>query len=185
MSYSIGVAALLEGKAFNIVRSLEVAINEKLPKASSLNQPPHVTIKRPFVVNTRQDIEHVSRLINLVVSDEKSFNIEYNGVDSFSDKALIMPLKKPLTELKSLHRRLVGELSRFYDCRVNFEGDAMIYHTSLATNLKGRDIETAKAAIAEMTIPEGAVSIDKIGLFLNTNNGSEWVIIEEIHLSKS
>lgn len=182
--YAIGIGALLENKTFNMVRHLEIRVAEATSNTNGLNQSPHITIKRPFMVKSLKDVDDVKTILSGIISNVQPFNLEYIGLETFGDSVLYLAVKQPNEALQSLHSTILSRLLVSYDAQASFEGDEMVFHTSIATNLQNGQMSLAKDAVKDSSMYGAEVTVRKVGIFMGLDNNS-WVIISEHELSGS
>jgi 2'-5' RNA ligase len=181
MNYTIGIGALLDTDAFNTVRSLELAVASATNNFAGLGQPPHITIKRPFEVVSVDDIDKVLAQVEEVVEKTPAFTVQYSGLGNFGHTTLFLAVETS-PELQKLHRELLSRLKEsFTDAESPHEGQQMVFHTSIATNLQEDQFESARKKIyGDVAV---ACHIRKLGLFLGIDNNTHWAVIAEKELS--
>ena len=185
MTYQIGIGALIEDESFNEIRALELEIYENTNDFKGLIQPPHITIKRPFVVNNLEELKEVIRIIQQISKTTYQFNIELGSVENFSQTVLYLSLVN-IKEIFNLHLKLVELLREKFPSSINeFDGDGVIFHTTVAMDIKAEifDIEKKLILPKAKTILNKPVKINKLGLFLALDNETQWVVVFETPLT--
>jgi 2'-5' RNA ligase len=181
MNYTIGIGALLDTDTFNTVRSLELAAASATNNFAGLGQPPHITIKRPFKVVSIDDIDKVLAHVEEVAKRTSAFTVQYSGLGNFSETTLFLTLESS-QELQKLHSELLSKLKEsFADAESPHEGQQMLFHTSIATNLHEDQLESARRKVYGDVA--ATCYVHRLGLFLGLNNNAHWVVIAEKELS--
>ncbi len=180
MSYTVGIGALLDTETFNLVRFLELASASATRNYAGLGQPPHITVKRPFQVDTLEDVEKLRKLLSDVARQTAPFDVQYRSLGSFGDTTLFLTVQ-PSAELQKLHEMLLGALRGVFGSVESLhEGKEMVFHTSIAVGLQEDQLQMAKEKLSEDVAV--SCSIRKLGLFLGLDDNTHWSVISEAEL---
>lgn len=180
MAYTIGVGVLFEEEFNNAIRRIELALLGAVDSNNGLRQPPHVTIKRPCHINGDTDIDHAMALVKNFAKDTDSFMVKFGAVGKFGDSVLYLSVQENQL-LVRLHQSLVESFeSRFGNTTGAFEGDKVIFHTTLAMGLTLEELEKAKV-VADKLVSDAPreATATKLGLFLGMDDDTNWIIIGE------
>ena len=186
MKHTIGIGALFENEAFNYIRSLELGIYEDTNDFKGLTQPPHVTVKRPFLVNDMTEIQYVDKIMQQVGHETQSFSLELSSIKSFSKSVLYLNVEDNQI-LNDLHLRLIKTLSSKFPGSVDqFDGDGVIFHATIGMGMNKDSFNSASKLLKskKIDILNKPIRISKLGLFLALDDESQWVIISETPLAK-
>jgi len=170
----IGYGILLEDKAFNYIRGLELELFENLGLEAGLRQPPHITIKPPFEVSELQPhFEYLERLAR----ETEPFEISLKGFNSFGEKVLYLDVLQN-EKLFDLNKKITSDLST--------NVDEMILHATLAYNdLNQESFKKAYSILMQKTLPDFKFVFKKIGLFYRLSNDAGWIIIKKANLNQT
>jgi len=176
MSFTIGIGVLLEESANNRLRELELALAKKSGNWSGLGQPPHITVKVPFEVESMEDVNKVRVLMHDLAKRTKSFQVEIDGYSNFGDKVLYGVVKNT-EEFLQLSDPLIDALTEDGQPK-EYERGRMIFHSTLATNLSSNEYETALKQLQDETLSITTAAIG-LGLFMGIDNLQHWVVINQ------
>lgn len=181
MSYSIGIGALVDDETFNKVRSLELVTTAATGSYAGLGQPPHITIKRPFQVESIDDIAKVQGIVADIADATAAFSVTYAGLDNFGEETLFLAAGSS-PELETLHETLLSKLrATFGAVEMPHEGKEMVYHTSIALGLAGNQIQQLATKLGD-DLP-ASCTIHKLGIFIGLDNNTHWAVISEVKLA--
>ncbi len=187
MAYTIGIGVIIENPDYNRIRDIELNLANATGSFSGLGQPPHVTVKRPFVVDGLDDIQKAAKIMDKLAASTKAFKINLEGHKNFSDKVLYLEVVKN-DHLNKIHEQLLAALEPLFPGSTGvFEGQKMIFHSTLAMDLSGKQFTVAEEALKHYDRKQLAFSvpIKKIGLFLGIDQETHWVIIKEASLAQA
>ena len=181
MSFTIGIGAIIEGEQLNAVRNLELGAATETTNFSGLSQPPHVTVKRPFTVNSADDIEKAKAILSTIAESISPLEIQYEEFGNFGESTLFLAIKQN-EALEELHTKLLTQLGEQFKAEAPFEGKEMVFHTSIATSLQPGQLEVVKntSVPQSLTVP---FTVRKVGIFLGLDNNKQWVVIFEKSLT--
>jgi 2'-5' RNA ligase len=180
MSYTIGIGALIEGEAFNDVRSLELTAAAVTHNFAGLGQPPHITVKRPFTVPTEEDIKKVQQVVHELCKQTAAFNVQLAGFGHFGDTTLYLT-PQPCPQLHDLHTQLLAKLQAVLsEEETAFEGKDMLFHVSIATSLRPGELQAAQQACTSVDgNPVIQTTIGTLGVFIGLDNNTHWSVLSE------
>lgn len=184
MTYTIGIGALIQDDAFNHIRAIELDTAKVTSNYQGLAQPPHVTVKRPFTVEDVASIKKAGQLMHTIASQVNSFELTLNGISNFADKVWYLKVKQNDT-LNNLHERCLDALTPLFSgCKGVFEGDKMVFHSTVTMDITPEQFKLAGEYLKSQSGGRYSVttSITKLGLFLGMNNNTHWVIIDQADL---
>lgn len=182
MAYTIGIGVLIDGEQFNKLRAIELRLADKTGNTEGLGQPPHVTVKRPFSVETVSAISQVAVIMKEVSANFHPFVLKLKTHANFDREVLYAQVEENHT-LTKLHRDLLEALSPLLPKENPLEGPDMIFHSTLAMGLSDKEYGQAEAELQKI-VPEPLVCpIEKVGLFLGLDNDEHWVVIDEVLLA--
>lgn len=184
MSYALGIGALIEGPEFNTVRDIQLQLAAKTNSLNGLCQPPHVTVKRPFEVSSKEEVEAVIEIMDKVATACSSFEVRLKDFDSFGSH-FIYANAEDGEALMNLHHDLMSALYLLKVAPDPFEGESMAFHTTLAMGLSKKEFKTAESEL-ENLMPDKPIhcKIKKLGLLLGLDDASYWSVIKESPLGK-
>ena len=173
--YKVGVACMLPADISDSIRLLELKIASQTANEQGLSQPPNITVKRPFEVDSLQILSEFCRQLRHLASNIQSPAISYCGIDTFPGGSVFMAVEQT-DELIILHDKVLGLCADFGAIPDEFEGKNMVFHTSLALSLN-TDQQSAAAAIAHTAqyIRSRVVS-SSLAVLLWTDVGG-WIVI--------
>jgi 2'-5' RNA ligase len=180
----VGVGALLKGELFNATRLLEINLAFETNLWRGLDQPPHITIKRPFTINNYDMFTKVLEAFDNIANNTEPFTINFEGIQNFNHKVLFLKVSAS-EELTSLHEKLVvamlavdGASKLPAECT-----DEMVFHTTLALDLEEDEFERMQkhADTIDVSSLRDGVEIGSIGLFLSAD-GKHWDLVNEKQL---
>ncbi|MBX9878092.1 MAG: 2'-5' RNA ligase family protein [Candidatus Obscuribacterales bacterium] len=173
----VGVGILYPTNFYNQARKLQLQIAQSTSNCDGLTQSPHVTIKRPFRVD---NMVGALDAIREVLSNQKAITLSANGLGSFPTGAVFLKIN-PTDELNMLHHKLLSILKPFGVEPDQFEGANMLFHTSLALNLKGEQLSQTLDLLHGMEeLLRFELSSPDFGLFYELSHNRGWSIGEKI-----
>ncbi len=181
MKYTIGIGALFDESTYNSVRDIELILSNRTNNFAGLGQPPHVTVKRPFDVETIDDIGKCLSIMNDLAARTNAFDLKLSGIGNFSDAVLYLQPSHD-QNLIDIHNELITKIeSAFPGSKTNREGESMVFHSTLAMDLITQQFETAKQYLDSLAPEqlEFTTHVRKVGLFLGIDNNTHWVVIAE------
>lgn len=184
MTYTIGIGALIEGDAFNCIRTIELDTANAIGSFQGLAQPPHVTVKRPFDVRDVASIKKTSQLMHAIASNTRSFELTLDGVNNFADKVWYLSVQKN-EALAQLHNQCLDKLTPFFpDCKGVFEGENAVFHSTVTMDMTPEQFTLAEKYLKSQPEDRYVISapVTKLGLFLGMNNNTHWVIVDQSDL---
>ncbi|HVS58583.1 MAG TPA: 2'-5' RNA ligase family protein [Candidatus Saccharimonadales bacterium] len=176
MSFMIGIGVLLEEAATNRLRQFELRLAKESGNWSALRQPPHITVKVPFPVNSTADIDKVSGIMAALAERTDNFEIELQGFGNFGDTTLYAAVKNT-HELLNLSDQLIEEFTEPGEARER-EQRRMIFHSTVAKDLGTKEYEKARKYLQHESLALKARA-QGLGLFLGIDNLQHWVVISE------
>lgn len=181
MSYRIGIGLLIDAPFYDKIRPLELEIAEATKNYAGLRQPPHVTVKRTFEVDSIADITKCAEIMGTVAEKYNPIPLSFHGVANFNEKVIYMQVA-PSSPLRHMHKDLLTALeSKFSNARSTLEADEMVFHTTLTMQLSLEQFNIARQ-IAD-TLPTDATNFtataQRIGLFLGIDDNTHWIVLSE------
>lgn len=186
MAYKVGIGVLIGNETCNEIRHVELQLAEATGNWSGLNQPPHITVKRPFEVANLDELQQIVEVFDRTLSSIEPFSITYRGITDFNRQVLLLEVgvSKALVQL---HQALLDALEQVVaTAKQPFEGGlGMIFHTSLALSLKEDEfIRARKLADALVNAQfDQETPITRVGLFFS-NDATHWAVVREKELYK-
>lgn len=184
MKYTIGIGVLFDESTYNSIRAIELRLSKETKNFAGLGQPPHITVKRPFDVESVEDIQKCLSIMNDLATNSRTFGLKLSGVGNFSDRVLyLQPMHNE--KLVAIHNDLVGEIeSIFPGSKSILEGENITFHSTLAMDLTKKQFLAAKEYIAGLTTEQlnFTARVQSIGLFLGIDDNTHWVVIAELAL---
>ena len=181
MSYRIGIGLLIDAPFYNNIRSLELEIAGATKNSAGLRQPPHVTVKRTFEVDSIADITKCAEIMGMVAKKYNSIPLSFQGIANFHKKVMYMQVA-PSSPLRRMHKDLLTALElKFSNARSTLEADEMVFHTTLAMELSSEQFGIARQ-IAD-ALPTDATNFtataQRIGLFLGIDDNTHWIVLSD------
>lgn len=179
MQYSIGIGVLLEGLVFNELRALEMQLAEQISNSDGLVQPPHITVKTPFSVPDLRSVAKVIEIMTEITANTPPFTLELNGFGSFAQSVLYAQVA-PNKHLSRLHQQCLTQIESFFPgARGPYEGDNIVFHSSIALGLSEKQIDDALKTLERIGFLayRRDVVVENVGLFMNLND--QWIVIHE------
>lgn len=184
MSYTVGVGLLLNDEPFNKVRELELCLAELTGNNRALQQPPHITVKRPFVLANNNELKKVIQTVADLAKITKAIPIRYNGISQFGNSAWYLQAAN-CEPLAAVHRQLVGLISQTFENSVGeLEQDKMVFHTTLALNLTNEEFKVSTQYLKDRDEKDfqSNTTLNQFGVFLSMDNGINWIVCAQISL---
>lgn len=183
----VGIGLLLPDATFNTVRKLEIEAAYISSNWQCLQQPPHITVKRPFNVKDNTILQSVIDELKNIMAVTEPFEVVYEGKGSFGNKVIHLQVSHNLV-LQKLHRDLVEAMLKVdpeskQPAEMTHE---MIFHTTLALNLTPAEFKLVNKhldALPPSVLPK-SVLIENAGIFMS-NDGRHWNIVHKINLGKT
>lgn len=183
MTYKVGVGILLDNPHFNSIRAIEMQIYDSVSNSDGLNQPPHVTIKRPFELKNIKELGLYADKVCEIVEKTASFDIKLQDISNFSHKTIYLNASTKNKELTILHNRLISAAEALSkQPSDSFEGSNMLFHTTLAMNLNELQYSSLEELIYTLQKFEITIKAEKVGLFMAIDNDKHWVVLKEFAL---
>ena len=182
-AYRIGIGCVLADAAGDAIRQLELKIAEQTGSSLGLSQPPHVTVKRPFVIGSLHELEEFIHRLRQLVQDMRAPDITYTSIGDFAGGSVYIAVQKS-DELKSLHEKLLSFCAGYGASADEFEGDQSVFHTTVAMGLNDDQLAGARAIAETAQLANMSATSNKLVVLLETEvNG--WVAIGTAKLSSS
>jgi 2'-5' RNA ligase len=182
MSYKIGIGILLPPRVSNLTREVELDVAAQINNFKGLTQPPHITVKRPFELASKSELD--SFISTLEEIDHSSLSpMAYTSVDSFPDGSLYLAVDRN-DSLRLLHEKLLEHCTAFNIQPDQFEGNAVIFHTTLAMGIPEEDIRHLQPTLQRIASRIGSFSSQYMGIFMYLPENDTWVVIKTISLTK-
>jgi 2'-5' RNA ligase len=182
MKFTIGIGVLIEGDAFNSLRNTELRLRLKNGNADGLQQPPHVTVKRPFVVN-EEIFEHARSILHMTAQKFAPSQVKLTGESAFGTSVVFASVE-PSEFLTRLHESLLKSLDTHGVQPDTFEGQNMVFHSTLAMNLTPDQFEKSQDILQNLRLTWPLIcNVSKLGLFLAIDDDRHWIVIDEATLT--
>lgn len=180
MKYRIGIGLLLPDLQFNFVRNIELNLHNSNEVTLGLSQPPHITIKRPFTLNSKGELDSfIERLTHMCL---KPCTVRYKEVTVFPDNTVYFSIEDN-SDLHDLHKRTLDICKEFNIGPDELEGDNVIFHTSLALGLSDNQSRTALRSITLSGDELMPFKLSSVGIFMQLPSNGTWIIIHTIKSS--
>ena len=174
-----GIGLLLEDELFNKIRVLTLDIGNSINRKDVFNQPPHITIKRPFKIKGLNDLKKVDRLLKYCSDTFSSIELEIIGFKQFGNET-IYAYPEDSKKIKSVHEKTLKHAQSLGIIKSEFEGDDYIAHVSVVTGLYENDMTKCSRFLKnESSI--GTTVLSKVGLFISTDS-KNWIVYKELVL---
>lgn len=169
----VGYGFILEDQLFNVVRLYELDIFQSLGVHQGLRQPPHITIKRPFTIDSENIPSH-KKLLHEFATHTRKLNVSYGPVKWFGNDTAYIAINSDAVH--GAHNSLLKMLEKQGIEKGDFEGADFTAHTTLALEFGSRGLDEVRKSIDSQTLLQGTAIIDTVGLFLNIDD-SHWIIV--------
>lgn len=179
---NIGYGLILPQDSFNISRNLEVELLLADNSEAGLTQDPHVTIKRPFVIDSR-DLAVFINYLEVLAARVSPFDLTFQGIGFFGTSTLYLKVKTN-KKLTALHEMILADLRKLGVLPHAFEGPNVIFHSTLAMDLSESQFKIASAILEKKPKICMSFTIAEIGLFLNVEGHNSWVVIARRQIRK-
>ena len=172
----IGFGILLEKEHFNYARRLELELRQWFGSNEGLKQPPHITFKAPFTVNS---MEPFANYLDELAATTHPFDVTVEGFGAFPPHVLYLDVE-PNQELFALHTRVLEELDSAYQVPPGrFEGQQVKFHSTVAIGDPTENaFASAKAWLGENS-PRFSFTIKTFGLFYHLEPDGGWIICHQ------
>jgi 2'-5' RNA ligase len=109
MPDAIGYAVLVLDDVFNAMRNLQLDLRERYGRSAGLRQPPHITVKAPFITPAH---DRHRRYLDALAARTAPFEIELDGIAFFEEPGAVayLDVAQPNSELKSLTETILRDL---------------------------------------------------------------------------
>ena len=170
----IGIGLLVEGALFNALRELQLRLIQATNNSYGIKQPPHVTVRRPFVPTKIDDVARVCALIDDMAKRHNPIDVTLQSLGCFGDRVCYLAVA-PSSELLQVQQSIEEALLKA-SMPVTESGDAPIFHVTLAHNLTADQFVTAQRVLDDpgLVLPIQA-RLAKIGLFMEIDD--QWVVV--------
>lgn len=177
----IGIGITLSDEVFNYVRSLELKIMQSTKVSTGFNQPPHITIKSPFQTNDlNSHLDYIKNLARTTIQ----FPVKMSHINYFEPSTVYLSIKQN-KKLDDLHERILSDLNIKFGITPNsFEGEKMIFHSSLAINLDKKSFIKVKECCMKIDQKEVLFMANTIALFYYIDSTKEWIILNQVKLQR-
>lgn len=172
MKYQIGFALLLPDSVNNLIRDIELTVSDLTDNQLGLSQPPHITVKRPFQVSSRELLVHLDKMLRDFSDFYSSPSLKYGMTHDFGKTSLVLLLNDP-NPVKMLHVQLLEICSKFSVMPDKFEGDNFIPHTTVAMGLNSTNIHQANEILAQSKLQGTEFTPTHLAILFFTDN--HWV----------
>jgi 2'-5' RNA ligase len=181
--YNIGIGALIDDSTFTDIRAIELELATQTGNRSGLAQPPHVTIKSPFAVDSMAAIHRYRELMDSIAGKYPPIHLELSGAGTFLDTTVYLSVATN-DALRQLHEELLAlTLRHFPDARGAFEGSEIVFHSTIAKELTPTQFTTANHLLTSMA-PKNLqfnTTISRLGLLLQVDN--HWIVLAQKSLT--
>lgn len=173
----IGFGILLTEESHNLVRRLEVDLQNNFDVSIGLKQSPHITFKRPFVIDQLAPYE---KYFDKISKEIKSLQIVIDGIGYFAPNVIFLNVA-PNRELDILHRTVLSDLKREFEIPEDLlEGENMKFHVTLAyDDFSPETFRKAQNYLSDVK-DHLAFMTEEIGLFYKVDDS--WIIYKKINI---
>jgi len=176
----IGFGILLPPEPFNYARRVERRLCESLGISRGLRQPPHITVKPPFAVESIEPF--TSYLDNLAVS-MPSIRVTLDGYDAFAPHVLFLSVQ-PNVELLNLHLRILRDLSECFGISPGpGEGEQVRFHSTIALGDMTEETFTEVETMVRQDHPTFSFDVSRLGVFVQAGEDGSWIVCHEAEVS--
>lgn len=172
MKYQIGFALLLPDSLNNLIRDIELTVSDALDNQQGLSQPPHITVKRPFEVSSRELLVQLDEMLREFSDFYSSPSLKYGMTRDFGKTSLVLLVDDP-DPVEMLHVQLLEICSKFSVMPDKFEGDNFIPHTTVAMGLNSANIHQANEILAQSKLQGIEFTPTHLAILIFTDN--HWV----------
>ncbi len=177
--YKIGLAFLLPDSLDNIIRQIEIDIMDHLGYNDGLIQPPHITIKRPFVIESLQVLANFVKQINKVALSIKNQSLILEKIGFFPGGTLYLEVSE--SESFTLLHYEILKICKIFTTELDpFEGNNFKPHISVAMNISGDQINTAKKIIDNIFVSSIRFSPTHLAILMLYKE--QWITISKLSL---
>ncbi|MFC1743760.1 2'-5' RNA ligase family protein [Candidatus Riflebacteria bacterium] len=125
----LGISLEVPQEIHNYVRNLQFEFKEKYNVVLGLDQPPHITLKRPF---EREDSTEFENFLSAYVKTLKKFRVNIQGFGFFEEGVIFLRV----IESENLNR-LKTQICNYLEEKLNvaqddLEKDGFVFHLTLA-----------------------------------------------------
>lgn len=176
----IGIVVLLGGEILNRVRNIEFDAAQISNNWRAFYQPPHITIKRPFMVSSSEQLEAILDKLSDSCRDMEPFDVTFGPVDKFGDKTIFQSVLES-SKLKRIHLNMLALLDSLnINYATDFEGEHFRPHTTIATMLSQDQFHSVFNYLSNNDQLDGtSVTVSKLALMLNIDE-EHWVVLQEL-----
>ena len=173
MQYKIGYGLILNDDMFNLIRDYELDVLQKIGVHQGLRQPPHITIKRPFLIDAG-DLEKYIDILKDFASTSSPMDMSYGPIKWFGNETAYLSIQSEA--IVNAHNHLLSLLAPQGISIGDFESSSFIPHATLALEYTPDQTSIVREIIDSRTLLSGASQIDSVGLFLSLDD-RHWVIV--------
>jgi len=178
-NHNVGIALLPQVDMAIEIRMRQSEISRKYNTVQGLLQPPHVTIKRPFIVD---NISKIKNFCELLAKNNSAIHAIYEKYGFIGNKIICLKLKKN-KRIENLHKKIIKNLCKIYGAKIidNMEGEQMKFHTTLAYgDLSETQCKLAQKNMKNFKSNSSMFELNQIALLRSV--GDEWVIESKFRL---
>ena len=148
MTYRIGLGILLPDVIYNHIRAVELDIMDKTSNQRGLTQPPNITVKRPFELSSKTELNSFLKLLDSV-NCEMVGTTSYESIGFFENGFMHLKVSEN-SLLNTLHSNLLKLCTNFHIKPDEFEAENVIFHTTLAMNLTYEQVRQFAATLKNL-----------------------------------
>ena len=176
----IGIALLPPQHVVNFVLEKEHYLSEKYNTLKGLSQPPHVTLKQHFKVESLEPYENYCKTLAKQISP---LTLSYVDYGSFEPSILFLAVHSS-SELVELHLKVLDELTKNFGINPSpFEGPDQQFHTTLVIDdISSENFEKAKKELRGWETPTISFQTNELALFQKV--GEKWTIHSKYPLGR-
>ena len=181
MKYVIGVGILLPEDIYNSVTGLQLKVNDKFSDSINpvLNQPPHITVKRPFVIDGKDKLDgFISKVDELI--GKVSLSVRYEGAGNFEDGTVYLSVSKD-ESLLHIHSELLELCAEYGVAPDGFEAANFKPHTSVSSETPEDVVGSMIGIVESDPVSSAGFKPENAGIFLKSATDS-WTVIHESRL---
>jgi 2'-5' RNA ligase len=184
INIKIGIGLILNADALNTIRELELKVASATNNWRGLQQPPHITLKRPFQVVSPSTITKLVELVNHQAALTPRLVITYNGINHFGEDVLYAQIKKD-DQLRVLYSDITKAVEAIVPNAIGHgtSEKEMVFHTTIALGLSSAEYKIAHKCVQAISPSKSQFTtvVDSMGLFLS-NDGIHWDIVHQSNL---
>lgn len=185
MKYTIGFGLLIQDQTFfNSIRDLEISISELTNDTRNLQQPPHITVKRPFEVDDASQVKAIIASVRDWAASQPSTTIEWHGFGGFGNGVRFVAVNDS-AELKHMHLTLCRLLVEKHGIKTDqLEGENAVFHTSIAIGMDASQAAKTDQFLTAVSVPDARLSLSTLGVFMKVSENG-WAVVGHIPLNQA